>query len=109
MCAHATTKADRAPEMIPAVEPRAPWRVKHVQALPKWRLRVVFNDGTEGEVDLSCRVHSADAGVFSALVDEQLFASCRIEYGAVVWSNGLDLAPDAMHKAIREHGVWVLS
>jgi hypothetical protein len=31
-----------------------------------------------------------------------------IEHGAVTWPGELDLAPDAMHDAIRQHGVWVL-
>jgi hypothetical protein len=27
---------------------------------------------------------------------------------AVQWPNGADLAPDAMHDAIRERGAWVV-
>jgi hypothetical protein len=53
-------------------------------------------------------VHSPNAGVFAALLDPSLFAQATIEYGAVTWPGELDLAPDAMHAAIREHGVWSL-
>jgi hypothetical protein len=28
--------------------------------------------------------------------------------GAVSWPGDLDLAPDAMHAAIKEHGTWIL-
>ena len=47
------------------------------------------------------------AGVFAALRDPALFAQVRVEWGAVTWPGGLDLAPDAMHEAIRQSGEWV--
>jgi hypothetical protein len=53
-------------------------------------------------------VHSPKAGVFAALADPSLFAQVTLEYGAVAWPGDLDLAPDAMHAAIQEHGEWSL-
>ena len=94
---------DRAPGVIPA----APWRVRDVQPLPDYRLKVRFNDETEGFVDLSRLVMGPLAGVFANLRDPTLFAQVRVECGAVTWPGGLDLAPDAMHEAIRERGEWV--
>ena len=88
---------------MPPVQPRAAWRVAAVQALPGYRLRVRFNDGTEGEVDLSSLIFAADAGVFAALRDEALFRRVHVVLGAVTWPGNLDLAPDAMYQAIREH------
>ena len=99
----ATTEEDRAPGVIPA----APWRVTDVQALPGYRLKVRFRDGTEGVVDLSRLVTGEQAGVFTALRDADLFAQVHVECGAVTWPGGLDLAPDAMHGAIRQRGEWV--
>ena len=90
------------------VTPRSPWRVSEVEALPGFRLRVAFADGLTGMVDLSGMVHSPKAGVFAALADPSLFAQVRLDYGAVAWPGELDLAPDAMHAAIREHQVWSL-
>jgi hypothetical protein len=69
---------------------------------------VRFNDGTEGTVDLARFIESASAGVFAALRDERLFRKARIELGAVTWPGNLDLAPDAMHRIIREKGTWVM-
>lgn len=86
--------------------PRAPWRVAAVEALPDFRLKVRFNDGAEGEAHLSELIHSPDAGVFAALRDEALFRQVRVRLGAVTWPGDLDLAPDAMHQAIKEKGVW---
>lgn len=78
-----------------------PWRVATVEALPGFRLRVRFMDGTEGTVDLTALIHSPSAGVFSILVDPELFAQVHIEYGAVTWPGEIDLAPDAMYAEIK--------
>jgi CubicO group peptidase (beta-lactamase class C family) len=74
--------------------------------LPGYRLAVDFVDGLAGEVDLSALIASPHAGVFSALRDVALFGQVRLDLGAVTWSGGLDLAPDAMHAAIKTAGVW---
>jgi len=79
-----------------------------VRALPGFRLAVQFVDGTAGEVDLSRRVASKRAGAFSKLRDPEFFAQVFLDYGAVAWPGGIDLAPDAMYDEIRAHGCWVL-
>ena len=88
--------------------PQSPWRVTAVEALPGFRLRVAFADGLAGIVDMSGLIHSTKAGVFAALADPSLFAQVKLDYGAVAWPEELDLAPDAMHAAIKEHGEWLL-
>lgn len=93
---------------VAEVAPRSPWRVTAVQALPGFRLNVTFVDGLSGTVDLSGLVHSSKAGLFAALSDPTLFAQVTLDMGAVTWPGELDLAPDAMYSAIKEHGVWTL-
>ena len=90
------------------IAPRSPWRVTEVEALPGFRLRVAFADGLTGTVDLCGLIHSPKAGVFTALADPSLFAQVTLDYGAVTWPGELDLAPDAMHAAILERGIWSL-
>jgi hypothetical protein len=77
-----------------------------VSALPEFRLAVAFRDGTEGVVDMSALVSSANAGVFARLRDLAVFDQVFIEYGAVTWPGNLDLAPDAMYDEIKAHGEW---
>ena len=36
------------------------------------------------------------------------FEKVGIGFGAVMWANGLDLAPDAMYEEFKRNGVWVL-
>jgi hypothetical protein len=103
-----TTDEDPSASLTAEPAPRSPWRVTAVEALPGFRLRVVFADGLTGTVDMSRMVHSPKAGVFAALADPSLFAQVKLDLGAVTWPGELDLAPDAMHAAIQEHKVWSL-
>lgn len=106
MPAEASTQVDRAASATPAIHPTAPWRVQAVTALPNERLFVRFVDGLAGIVDLSALIASPQAGVFARLRDRTLFEQVHVEMGAIVWPGELDLAPDAMHAAIKEHGEW---
>jgi hypothetical protein len=68
------------------------------------RMWVRFDDGVEGVVDVSGLI---GRGVFQALSDESVFrGACIDEFGAVCWPGGLDLAPDAMHAALKRNGYW---
>lgn len=72
-----------------------------VTALPNYRLRLKFNNGEQGEVDLSDEL---DGEVFEPLRDPALFSTARQDpiMKTVVWDNGADLAPefllDLMHQ-----------
>jgi len=109
MQSHADAQEDRAVELTLPVRPRAPWRVAAVEALPGFRLRVRFNDGTEGTVEMAEFIKSDAAGVFAALRDEKLFRQASVSLGAVTWPGELDLAPEAMHREIKEHGKWIVA
>lgn len=109
MCPQAAAKKDSTPELIPAVQPVAAWRVMQAETLPGFQLRVRFVDGVEGIVDMAQRVRSKNAGVFAALADPARFAQVQIENGVVTWPDELDLAPDAMYDEIKKSGKWILS
>jgi hypothetical protein len=86
-----------------------PWRLKEVVTLSGYRLKVRFQDGLEGIVDMSGLVRSEDAGVFAALHDEAVFRRVFLEYGAVTWRGEIDLAPDAMYEEIKKSGTWLFT
>jgi hypothetical protein len=109
MQSHADAQEDRAAELTPPVRPRAPWRVAEVEALSGFRLRVRFNDGTAGLVEMADFINSDAAGVFAVLRDEKLFRQAKVNLGAVTWPDELDLAPDAMHREIKQHGKWIVT
>lgn len=89
---------------------KVPWRVASVIALPEFRLRVSFVDGTAGQVDMKAYLSGKDTAgtVFEPLRDPGMFGQVFVDMGAVSWPNGGDLAPDAMYERIQEAGVWVL-
>lgn len=70
--------------------------VTAVQATLDHRLRLKFEDGTEGSLDLSGREWR---GVFEPLADPAYFsrASLDSELGTVVWPNGADIAPETLY------------
>jgi hypothetical protein len=73
-------------------------RIIHLEARRPYRLFVRFDDGTEGEDDLAERMRGP---VFEPLRDLEFFAKVRLsEWGAPVWPNGLDIAPDALYERI---------
>ena len=108
MRAYANPEENIAFAIVPAIIPKAPWRIASVSHLPGFRLSVRFNDGTEGTVIMSGLIHSPNAGVFEALRDENFFAEVSLRYGAVTWPGDLDLAPDAMYEDICRTGECVL-
>ena len=81
------------------------WRVTHVTAEKHLMLKVCFQDGTQGYVHFK---PSHLWGVFEPLKNPDFFNKVFIDHGAVTWPGELDLAPDAMHAAIQQHGEWVL-
>jgi len=105
---HADAEENRTAELIPPVRPCAAWRVAEVEALPGFRLRVRFNDGSAGNIDMAAFIKSEAAGVFACLRDEKLFRQVGLRLSAVSWPGDLDLAPDAMHHAIKQHGTWIV-
>ena len=76
-----------------------PWKITQLNVLPGYRLEVVFRDGTSGIVDLS---NEPFDGVFAPFVDHSFFERATLENGVVVWPGGLDIAPDAMYREIKE-------
>ena len=71
-----------------------------VQALPEHRLRVTFDDGVEGVVDVAQLV--TFTGVFEPLSDPAFFAKVTVhpELGTVSWPNNADLDSDVLYAKV---------
>ena len=75
-------------------------RVTHIEPRHEYHLYVEFDDGLQGEVDLTDRLFGP---VFEPLKDPEVFAQAFLdEFGVVCWPNGADLAPDGLHHRLRE-------
>lgn len=71
-----------------------------VEPLDGLRLRVRFEDGVEGMVDIG-EIGPLD-GVFAALADPAEFRRVTVnrELGTVTWPSGADLDPDVLYAKI---------
>lgn len=74
--------------------------IVEVRPLGGYRVRLRFEDGVEGELDLGKTIRFQ--GVFAGLADEREFAKVRVdpELGTIVWPSGADLDPDVLYAAV---------
>lgn len=69
-----------------------------IKALEGYKLWVKYEDGVEGEVDLS---HLAGKGVFALWDDYAAFEKVYIgDYGQIAWSDEIDICPDTVYMEI---------
>ena len=62
-------------------------------------IRLKFNDGAEGFVDLANELYGE---MFEPLRDREKFKAFRVdpELNTIVWENGADLAPEFLHRRL---------
>jgi len=74
--------------------------VVSVEQTGPYRLRLRFDDGAEGEVDIQAT--TTFEGVFEPLGDPAFFSQVRVdeEAGTIVWPNGADLDPLVLHSKV---------
>jgi hypothetical protein len=78
-------------------------KVLRLEKLGGFRLRVRFNDGSEGVHDFAAMV-SEPGPMFEPLRDESYFARVFLEFGAPTWPNGFDIAPEWLRREMEAAG-----
>jgi hypothetical protein len=74
-------------------------RVRGVEPLDRFRLRLEFEDGTQREADLAVYLHGP---IFEPIRnDPTLFRAVRIKGGTVAWPNGADIDPDVLYYGLK--------
>lgn len=82
------------------------WDVIQVRAINQYEIEVWFKDGLTGTIEFK---ETFFTGVFAHLINPTEFAKVTIFDDVVTWPGHLDLAPDAMHKGIKENkGKWIV-
>jgi hypothetical protein len=72
-----------------------------VEPIDSTRLRVLFDDGVGGVVDVAAAV--TFTGVFAPLADPSFFVQVRVGLGTAVWPNGADIAPETLYALATGH------
>ena len=72
-------------------------RISNAEYVEKYRIRVSFDDGTVGVIDLEAELWGE---VFEPLKDLAKFKQFRVdeELQTIVWPTGADLAPEFLYK-----------
>lgn len=74
-------------------------RVRTVEPLQGFRVRVAFENGIQREIDLDPYLHGP---VFERIRnDPAKFHAMRVEGGAIAWDNGADIDPDVLYYGLK--------
>jgi len=75
-------------------------RIKRVEVLHDFTVRLEFTDGTIREIDLEPYLHGQ--GFEPLRKDPEAFRSVHIDErsGTIVWDNGADIDPDVLYKGL---------
>ncbi len=74
--------------------------VQEVKVVGEYKLFVRFDDGLEGEVNISEIIPFK--GIFEKLKDHKYFKTVKVnqELGTIVWDNGADISPAYLYSVI---------
>jgi Protein of unknown function (DUF2442) len=78
-------------------------KVTHIEKLGGYRLRVRFNDGSEGTHDF-VQIVKEPGSLLAPLRDEAYFSRVFLEFGAPTWPNGFDIAPEWLRREMAAAG-----
>jgi hypothetical protein len=78
-------------------------KVTRLERLGGFRLRVRFNDGSEGVRDFTAMVREPGS-MLEPLRDEAYIARVFLEFGAPTWPNGFDIAPEWLRREMAAAG-----
>jgi hypothetical protein len=73
-------------------------KIMRVQVLKEYLIKLDFDDGVSGDIDLSYLVGK---GIFTAWRDTTFFEEiCIGSSGELAWRDGIDLCPDSLYLKI---------
>ena len=76
-------------------------RIKKVQYLEGYSLKLLFDDGKNKIVDLTDIVRSGQ-NLIAQLKDIEYFKQVACDSFSIAWPNGIDLCPDVLYKIGKE-------
>jgi len=78
-------------------------KIVHLEKFGDFRLRLRFSDGSEGVHDFAALVQEPGP-MMEPLRDPAYFARVFLEFGALTWPNGFDIAPEWLRREMEAAG-----
>jgi hypothetical protein len=78
-------------------------KVTSLEKLGRHRLRVRFNDGSGGVHDFTAMTQEPGS-MLAPLRVEAFFDRVFLEFGALTWPNGFDIAPEWLRREMEKAG-----
>ncbi len=73
-------------------------RIRRVEPLQGYTVRLEFTNGTSREVDLERYLHGP---IFQPVRDNpEMFRAVYVEGGTIAWPNGADIDPDVLYHGL---------
>lgn len=69
--------------------------VKDVQVKEKYKLKIKFNNGKEGTLNM---LPFLDFGVFQKIKEPEAFKKVRVAFDTIEWDAGVDLDPEFVYE-----------
>lgn len=69
-----------------------------------YKIRLKFDDGVSGIVDLNDLLCGDNAGVFEVLKDQDKFRDFEVVNYTLCWGDDLDLAPEYLYDLLTQKG-----
>jgi len=67
-----------------------------------YKIEMIFNDKTQGIVDLKDVIFNDHRKIFTELKDLNKFKKFKIKHDTICFENGLDLAPEFLHNLLKK-------
>jgi hypothetical protein len=78
-------------------------KIRRIEKLGGFRLRLHFGGGSVGEHDFSSIVREGGP-MIEPLQDQAYFDRVFLEFGALTWPNGFDIAPEWLRREMKAAG-----
>ena len=67
-----------------------------------YKIKVAFNDSTSGIADFKQKVSTDHRPIIRELVDLNKFRDFTVDVFTIIWSNGVDFAPEFIKSLVRK-------
>ena len=79
-------------------------KVINAKYIDNYKLQLSFNDGVKGVVDLREKIFTDHRSIFKPLQEVEFFKKFTQNRWTIEWQNGVNLAPEFLHKLAIEQG-----